>query len=325
MLNTLPALPTRTYPSTAIPKTSSAFDKLVRLQNGELRLDIAPHIGGSLASFFRQRKAQRFDLLRPASSAALQAGDPLGMASFPLLPFSNRLKNGRFRFEDKAVMLPQNVPGTQHALHGLGWQLPWTVLATDRQSAQLELTYPGGDWPWRFRARQSVQLHDDRLCITLELHNESDSAMPFGLGHHPYFPRNGCTRLQLQASALWETDATLIPQRMLQTPLLDQLGGGVLVDSLNLDTHFSGWQGCATIDLQHDEAAQTSTRLMLRADAPLNFLVLYTPPNANYFCAEPVSQCADWLNLPRPLRTQAGGGVLQQGESSSVRMDLIVA
>jgi aldose 1-epimerase len=299
--------------------------RLVSLRNGELRLDIAPHIGGSLASFYQQDGMQRIDLLRPASSAALQAGDPLGMASFPLLPFSNRLRHGRFHFAGKEVKLPLNVPGEPHALHGLGWQMPWTVREADRQSAILELVYRGKEWPWHFRARQSLQLHADRLCMALELRNESGGAMPFGLGHHPYFPCNSRTRLQFDASALWETDTTQIPQRPVRAALLDTLAGGTLVNALNLDTHFSGWQGRAVIDLHHDASAQASASLLLQAEPPLDFLVLYTPPGAGYFCAEPVSQCADWLHLPASVLGQAGGGVLQPGLSSSVQMTLIVA
>jgi len=80
---------------------------------GNLALDVAPEIGGSIARF-------RFgdqDLLRPAPDGANDAGE---MANFPLVPFSNRIRDGRFTCDGREVVLAPNLPGDPSPLHGQG-------------------------------------------------------------------------------------------------------------------------------------------------------------------------------------------------------------
>lgn len=43
--------------------------------------------------------------------------------------------------------------------------------------------------------------------------------------------------------------------------------------------------------------------------------MLYCPQGYDYFCAEPVSQCTDWLNLlPQHGQAALGGSTLTSGE-----------
>ena len=44
------------------------------------------------------------ELMRLATQAGLAEKDPLEMASFPLIPFSNRIRNGRFSFQGQDAM-----------------------------------------------------------------------------------------------------------------------------------------------------------------------------------------------------------------------------
>lgn len=258
---------------------------------GELRLDLAPAVGGAIAGFYSDRSAKRYDWLRPASRQALQARDPEGMASFPLIPFSNRIRDGRFHFQGRDVALPLNRNPAPHAIHGVAWDLPWTVMACDDRSAQLQLSYPGGDWPYRFRATQFFQLFEDRLSVTLEVQNCDSLVMPIGLGHHPYVPHLPDTRLTVDTSAMWLSDAEVMPTGLAASPLLDLLRKGVNVDQVVLDNNFIGWNGLARVDFGHTRS------LSLRAQSPLDFFVLFSPVGQDYFCIEPVSNCTDWLNL----------------------------
>ena len=63
--------------------------------------------------------------------------------------------------------------------------------------------------------------------------------------------------------------------------------------------------------------------LTLTAQAPLDYFVLYCPRGVEYFCAEPVSQCTDWLNLlPQYGREPLGGAVVAPGETLSAHFTL---
>lgn len=290
--------------------------EILSLHCGELRLDIAPSIGGSIAALCSNRDGVRYDWLRPASREALLARDPNGMASYPLVPFCNRIRDGRFRFQERDVKLPLNRSHERHALHGLAWDLPWTVQSQDTSTAKLRLDYPGGDWPWRFQATQHIQLFEDRLSITLQVQNCDNSPMPIGIGHHPYVPRQSDTRVTAETEAIWQTDAEIMPTEIAKPALLTSLKEGIYIEQIELDNNFVGWNGHARVDFGD------SRSLILQAQTPFDFLVLYSPAEGDYFCIEPVSNCTDWLNLSDLPSSQIGGAVLAAGETYSASFDL---
>ena len=48
---------------------------------------------------------------------------------------------------------------------------------------------------------------------------------------------------------------------------------------------------------RRDRLARANTRVVMTADAPLDFLVVYTPRARPFLCAEPVSHMTDAFNL----------------------------
>ncbi len=57
-------------------------------------------------------------------------------------------------------------------------------------------------------------------------------------------------------------------------------------------------------------------RNVMAAEAPLDYFVLYCPRGYDHFCAEPVSQCTDWLNLlPAVGHGAVGGARVAPGRS----------
>ncbi len=302
---------------------------LIELAAGELRLALAPAVGGSIASFRRTWTEagieRRVDWLRPAGSEALARRNPLGMASFPLLPFCNRIRDGRASFEGREIRFPPNHPSavSPHPLHGIGWQLPWTVAAASSSEAELTLEVPASRaWPWRFSARQHFELSDRQVAVTMWLTNQDSAAMPAGIGHHPYFPHTPGTRLTSRAQAMWRGDAEVLPTVLEEGEAVRQLRAGVVLDELDLDNNFVGWTREAAIEWQAD-AHGPRRGLLMTAHAPLDYFVLYCPRGYDYFCAEPVSQCTDWLNLlPAHGSGPLGGARLAPGESLQARFFL---
>lgn len=290
--------------------------EIVSLRCGELRMDLAPAVGGSIAALYSERGGVRHDWLRPAGRQALLARDPAGMASFPLIPYCNRIRDGRFHFQGRDVVLPLNRSPAPHAIHGVAWDLPWTVLACDHRSAQLQLDYPGGDWPYRFRATQFFQLFEDRLTVTMEVQNCNSEVMPIGLGHHPYVPHLPDTRLTVATSDMWFSDAELMPTELGRPPLLDLLRTGVNLDRVVQDNNFIGWDGLARVDFGRTRS------LILRAQSPFDFFVLYSPKGKDHFCIEPVSNCTDWLNLNSYPSAQVGGALLAPDDTYRASFEL---
>jgi aldose 1-epimerase len=296
--------------------------QLIHLCSGDEHAELSPAVGGSIARFWSEWRDGasngRVDWLRPATDSALAAYDPLSMASFPLLPFCNRIRNGRASFEGREIRFPPNHPArlSPHPLHGIGWQRPWKVIDTAASHAILALDVPATEaWPWHFSAQQQFALDERQLAVTMTLTNLDNAAMPAGIGHHPYFPHTPGTTLRSAAAAMWEADQEVMPTGLKRTPEVEQLRAGVLLSQLDLDNNFTRWEHCAVVEWPAD--AQGPRRgIALQAQAPLDYFVLYCPAGADHFCAEPVSQCTDWLNLmPVYGREALGGARLAPGES----------
>lgn len=299
---------------------------VIRLAAGALRAEVAPEVGGSLAGFWIEGAgAHRTDWLRPASPQALAQRDPLGMASFPLVPFCNRIRDGRASFEGREIHLPLNPPAvpSPHPLHGIGWQRPWQVTQDSGHETDLSLAVDASPaWPWRFSATQRITLDDRALTVRITVTNEDDAAMPAGIGHHPYIPHTRGVRLTVACAAMWRTDAEVMPTVLETGEVVDRLRAGVTLDDLALDNNFVGWEHAARIDWREDGLGP-ARHLVLQAAPVLDYFVIYSPRGADHFCAEPVSQCTDWLNLmDRYGRGPLGGARLAPGETLAAQFSL---
>jgi aldose 1-epimerase len=301
-------------------------DTLLELRAGALRAAVSPEVGGSLASFRSvDEEGHTIDWLRPASEEGLAARNPLAMASFPLVPFCNRIRNGRASFEGREIRFPPNHPAedSPHPLHGIGWQVPWHVEAASHDEVRLSLRVPATPaWPWAFSARQVYRLDDSRLEVAISVTNEDDAAMPAGIGHHPYFPHSPGTRITSPCEAMWVADAEVMPTGLSETEAVRKLREGVVVRELDLDNNFTGWQRRTIIEWPAGNDSRKRS-LVMQADEPLDYFVLYCPHQYEFFCAEPVSQCTDWLNLLASHGQRLVGGTrLEAGATARARFTL---
>ena len=286
---------------------------VITLRAGRAAVGIAPYIGGSITHFHWLDGNRHLDWLRPSSPAAIASATAGRLASFPLVPFSNRIRAGRFVFGGHAVQLPLNQPPEPHAQHGHGWQVAWTVV--ERATDQLVIVYDHAPdaWPFPYRARQQFTLSEDELSVTLEIENRGSESMPAGLGLHPYFPRTERCRLSAHVAGMWATDGEVMPTAMVKAdPRLGE-SDGLPMTKVALDNVFTGWQRAARI-VWPERGAQ----LAIAAHAPLDFLVVYSPAGEDFFCAEPVSHCTDAFNLAAQGRTDTGMLTLGAGSSLAV-------
>ena len=289
---------------------------LITLRTDGAGLVLAPAAGGSVARYWIEDGGRPLDLLRPWTAPG--QGDRLLAAAFPLVPYSNRIRAGGFSFQGRQVALPLNRPPERHSIHGQGWQVSWTPLEVGPHEATLEYRHAADAWPWAYTARQRFALGERSLSLVLSLTNESDAAMPAGLGWHPYFVRTPRTSLTASVEAMWLTDGEVMPTTLSAPPPELDLTHGVKVDAVALDNCFTGWRRRAVIERPEERA-----RLIVTAEPPFDFLVVYTPPGRPFFCAEPVSHITDAFNLAAAGRTDTGMRILAPGET--LRATLIVS
>lgn len=300
---------------------------VIELGSGAARCAAAPRLGGTIAGFWWERRGRRIDWLRPASPAGLAAGDPRQMACFPLVPYSNRIRDGRFRFGGRWVQETALPPDAPHAIHGHGWRRSWTVV--ERAADALLIQYEHcpapeasdevpGAWPWAYRARQRIALEGENLAITTEIENLSAEPMPAGLGQHPYYPASPGATVTARARSVWLADAQTMPTEEVAIPDAWPLDRGLCLADQALDNEFAGWAGSAVITWP-----ERGARLALRADQPLfSFLVIYSPAGRDFFCVEPVSHLTDAFNLAPAGLAATGLRVLAPGAILAGRMEL---
>ncbi|HSK38996.1 MAG TPA: aldose 1-epimerase [Arenibaculum sp.] len=265
-------------------------DGCLTISDGMMECVLAPGCGGSVVRLSLATPNGPFDVMRPSAPAALRPCEPLDLACFPMTPFSNRIAFGRLRYGGGTVELPVNRPPLPHPIHGHGWLLAWQVEARDAHSATLAYRHSGDAWPWAYRARQRFALHDGALVVDIEIHNESDGAMPAGFGLHPYFPKPPGTRLTAEVAAVWINDGAHIPDHRTPPPAQWDFTRGILMDDTVLDNGFTGWTGRARIDWPEGRA------LEIEADGAFTHLIVYAPPGQPWFCVEPASHMIDAFN-----------------------------
>jgi aldose 1-epimerase len=298
------------------PLSSAGMDPII-LRSGPLGVTLAPAVGGAITRFWSEGAREAVELFRPAPAAALERRDPGAMSCFPLVPWSNRIREGRFAFGPTTVSLPPNRSQDRHTIHGHGFQAVWTVSSVEPALAVIEHRHSPDAWPWAYRTLQRARLTPAALELELRLTNESDTAMPAGLGWHPYFPRTPETTLTATVEGLWLTDAEILPVACVAPPADRDPTRGLAVDRVALDNAFVGWDGRAVVSWPERHA-----QLRLEARGPLGTLVVYTPPGQSFFCAEPVSHITDAFNLA--AAGQAGTGILRLEPGETVRVTLIL-
>ena len=186
----------------------------------------------------------------------LLAGYPTGtiVGGWPgavLLPWPNRLRNGRWTWQGRDLQLPVGSPEAPNAIHGLvGWQ-PWRVLAASEDRVTVTTTVePHPGYPFRLAAAVDYALTSDRLTVTLRVRNLGTDPAPFGAGFHPYFSVGatddgdvGEAELTLPALSALVLEGGLPTGE--RTPFdgdVGRIGDRVLDDALtDLDRDADGW------------------------------------------------------------------------------------
>jgi aldose 1-epimerase len=275
---------------------------LITLRAGDAAVELAPEAGGSVTRYWIERGPVTREWLRPTPAGAQRAGLPELAAAFPLVPYSNRIRAGRFSFRGRSVVEPLNRPPERHAIHGHGWQARWQPAEVTAATARLEYRHPAGAWPWAYHATQRFILTPSELTVELGLSNQSPAPMPAGLGWHPYFPRTPRVTIAADVRAMWLTDEERMPTER-GAPPAAPFGRG-------RDNCFVGWSRRVTIDWP-----ELGARLLMRAEPPLDYLVVFTPARRPFFCVEPVSHVTDAFNLAEAGRSDSGILVLEPGET----------
>ena len=290
-------------------------ETIVSLRAGNLELRLSPCIGGAIEAFEYVGPGQNLPILRECHTPLEKV---LDAACFPLVPYVNRIRGGRFCFRGREVRISPNMAGDPSPLHGQGWLNPWRVDERSPRRAVLSYAHAPGEWPWAYDARQTFALDERGLTASLSCRNTSDDAMPCGLGFHPYFPCGPQTLLDTSVRVAWTVDEHVLPVDKVPAEGRFDLQQRSVCGQ-DLDNGFGGWDGEARMS---DPDWPCTVRMS--ADHA-RFFQLYSPPTGGIFVAEPVTHANAALNAPEEQWPELGMRVLEAGEEMSLTMRLDVA
>ena len=273
-----------------------------------LRVVVAPAKGGSLLAMRVKRDDAWLDLMPDPGSRG---------ASWLMLPYSNRIRDGRFVFEGREHRLEN---AKNHAIHGDVRARPWKVV--ERTPSKLVLAFDSADfpdfnWPWPIRATAVIEVTADRVEQRLRLENRGETTMPAGFGWHPYYRRwlsregepvvLGFTAPRIHP----DTDADGLPDGPPEAvPAELDFSTPRALGARRIDACFAGFDGRATIDWP-----ESGVRLEYHCSPNVTHLVCFGPDDRPVLAVEPAANANDGVNRLAAGEADSGVIALPAGEA----------
>jgi aldose 1-epimerase len=175
-------------------------------------------------------------------------------AGAQLVPWPNRIRDGRYTFRGTARQLPLTEPKFHNASHGLArWSL-WRPTAVSPDSVTLACTVPPqSGYPFRLDVSTTYTVSARGLEVSHEVTNTGVDDAPFGFGAHPYLYVPGTDTDDLVLHLPGATDRVVTDDRCL--PVGREAVAGTPYDfssprrigTVELDTAFAGVDGPVTL------------------------------------------------------------------------------
>ncbi len=273
-----------------------------------------PTLGGSVAAWQLDQPQGPLDLWRPWDG---HTPDLYQLASFAMLPWSNRISGGGFTHDGRFHPTWPNRADEPYPIHGDGWLQSWALTqpAADTLVMAIEShRFDGG--PYDYAATQTFRLVEGGLDQTVSVRHLGDAPMPYGLGVHPWFPR---TRITAPVQGVWLSGADPLPiGHSTDFPSSWNLNEGIDANGSLIDNGYTGWGGNACIRWPERDLQLTLAMPNFARDGgpAQHYCLVYRPPQGPAFCFEPITRPIDAFHLPGTpgLRT------LGTGESLSLEM-----
>lgn len=242
------------------------------LRAGRLEVALAPEAGGRIARIRHEGVEWLVDEQEGGAAT-------IAWGCYPMVPWAGRIRHGRFSFDGRAYALPTNFG--EHAIHGVGFALPWQIDSIAADSATLSLKLPEDNyWPFGGKATQVIQLTPHSLELRLAV-QAGTQPMPAVLGWHPWFRKPD--ELLFAPEAMYPRDE----EGIARLPLVSASPGP--------------WDDCF-INQKDITLVYAGQHLTLRANTH-HWVVYDAAPNAT--CVEPQTGPPDGFTLA-PTRLEPG-------------------
>jgi aldose 1-epimerase len=243
-----------------------------------------------------------------------------------LIPWPNRLGDGRFEWDGRMLQTALTEPEHQNAIHGLVRWASWHVAEESAGRVRMEhRLHPQPGWPWTLDLAVTYTLDGDGLEVRTRAVNPPGGAgpCPFGAGWHPYLSAFGGlvndATLTFRAATAYVSDERGLPVRTVPVAGSDlDFAAGRTIGAARLDHAFTDLArdalGRASVELGAGDGSGRSTRLWM--DPAYTYLMVFSGDTVaevdrrrRGLAVEPMT------GAPDMLRNGFGRLVLDEGET----------
>ena len=285
----------------------------VHIGNGENELSFVPSNGGFVTDLKFKLNNRTFNIIDGYQDEESLINKDYYKSAF-LLPFPNRLNEGKYTYKGKNYEFPINDTECNNALHGFEdcYEMQLQDVRLNGENAEVVLHHsyngqnPAYPFPFEFTVIYTLSENNSFEC-EVKIENPNDFTIPIGFGWHPYFKLGNLPveKLELQMPTV---DQVLIDDRMLPT------GEFKSVNTYNLFTNLTGkeFDTCfKSIDGSVSEvvinAASINTKLSYwQENEAFPYFQVFIPPKRKSIAIEPMTCNVNAFNRPDDLKELNG-------------------
>lgn len=284
--------------------TGEQFALETSTSSGDIRATIT-----AVAAGIRTLSINGIDLVPPFG----EDQTPPAGAGIVLVPWPNRIRDGRWSHDGVDHQLVISEPAKNNAIHGLLRNTEYRPIARERDSVTLSATvYPQLGYPYLLGTAVHYELVSDGLKVTHFVENLGAEAAPVAIGTHPYLKIGGVPtadlELRLDAASHIEVDERLLPTGEVPVDGSEwDFREGRRVGDVSLDDAF-GEIASEDGQVLHTLTAPDGRTVSIWADSAFEYVQVYTTttfPGENGDVAiaiEPMTAPAEAFNSGRGLR-----------------------
>ena len=282
--------------------TASPTGAQIPLQLGDVTAQIA-QVGASLRSL----RIGGVDLVPPYPHALPTPA----CSGVVLVPWPNRVRDGRWDDEGTTRQLALTEPKTANASHGLLRFTAYEVSHTAAEAVLRATVVPQTGYPYLVETTVTYALTADGIAVTHTLTNRSTTPAPVALGTHPFVTIGDVDPhdlvLRIPAETAFTTDERMLPTGT--RPAEATLRDGVRLGDVTLDTGFTDLARDADGRVRHSLTAPDGRRVTLWQGEGFDYVQVYTTPaypgQSLAVAIEPMTAPADALNSGLGIRRLA--------------------
>jgi aldose 1-epimerase len=189
-----------------------------------------------------------------------------------LIPWPNRIEDGRYDFDGASHSLPLNEVPNRNAIHGLVRWAAWTAAEHEPHRVLVaHVVHPQPGYPFSLSLSIDYSLTDAGLTVHTTATNAGDRDCPYGCGAHPYLTAGSATvdtlELRIPAGTVLQSDERSLPTGSAPVAGTDydfrtrRPIGGLVLDNAFTDLERDA-DGVARVELRDPESGAGRTLWM---------------------------------------------------------------